>query len=212
MYRTIVLIILLSTCWVESRKAQPQSIQVLKDSNLVQLGLYFTPSTLRMLNLGKDPAYDKLIKNVRKMNLWIMSPTFNLDHFYNTTENLTNKEGYEEYIILESTEYELQVLGKPKEERTVGLGNYGDRFYLFHLEGTIDLTKIPEIYERATSADSTAFNGFNYVIDYIKRDEGSRLRREKRQKEWEEKRRKEEEVEKMKQDSLQTIEARDSSG
>jgi len=172
-------------------KAQSKVIQELKDSNKVQLGFYFTPSTLRMLNLQKDTAYDKLIKDVEKLNFFIMSPDkFSATTYFETVDKLLTQENYEEYIIWDGDGDELQVFGKPDSKEMVGLAKFQEQMYVFDLKGTIDLMQIPDIYAKATTQDSTALNGFSIIYDMIADDERDRNLRKKWKREREEQQRK----------------------
>jgi uncharacterized protein YfkK (UPF0435 family) len=183
--------------------SQSTTIQELKDSNTVQFGLYFYPSTLRMLNFQKDTAFDKMIQGVERLNVYLLDPKkFEQTDFYDLTDKLINQENYEEYIIWEGDAYQLQVLGKAKKKELVGLANYADAFYVFDMKGTIDLLQLPDFYNAVTSQDSTKKSGFSYIYNMIKDREESRKRREKWEIEREERRRKKEEEKKHRQDSL----------
>ncbi len=183
------IILFLFCCTVGT--AQSKTLQELKDSNHVQLGFYFTPSTLRMLNLQKDTAYDDMIKGVEKLSFLIMRPeTFSVDTYFATVDKLMSKENYEEYIIWDGNGDELQVFGKPNSKEMIGLAKYQDQMYIFDLKGTIDLMKIPDIYEKASTQDSTSLNGFNIIYDMIKDDERDRKNRERWRREREERDRK----------------------
>ncbi len=171
--------------------AQSKVLQELKDSNSVQLGFYFTPSTLRMLNLQKDPAFDEMIQGVEKLKFYIMEQEkFSEAIYFETANKLMSQENYEEYIIWDGNGDELQVFGKPDSKEMVGLAKFQDQMYIFDLKGTIDLMKIPDIYEQATTQDSTSLNGFSIIYDMIKDDERDRANRARWQREREERQRK----------------------
>jgi len=186
----ILSIILFIFCFI-SGNTQSKILQELKDSNNVQLGFYFTPSTLRMLNLQRDTAFDEMIKGVEKLRFFIMEPEkFSADAYFETADKLMNQENYEEYIIWDGDGDELQVFGKPKSKEMVGLAKFQDQLYIFDLKGTIDLMKIPDIYEKATTQDSTALNGFSIIYDMIADDERDRKQQERWRREREERQRK----------------------
>ena len=190
----ILSIILFLFCFTLGN-AQSKILQELKDSNSVQLGFYFTPSTLRMLNIQKDPAYDEMIKGVEKLKFLIMEPDkFSTTTYFETADKLRTEENYEEYIVWDGNGDELQVFGKPETKEMVGLANFQDQMYIFDLKGTIDLTKIPDIYEKAITQDSTALNGFNIIYDMIKDDERDRKNRERWQRERAERQRKKDSI------------------
>ena len=62
--------------------------------------------------------------------------------------------------------------------------------------------KLPDIYEKMTTQDSTMENGISFIADMIKNEDQNRIRREKRHREWEERRRKEQEQAKIRADSI----------
>lgn len=183
--------------------SQSKILKELKDSNAVQLHLFFTPSTLRMLNLQDDPAYNEMVRGVDKLHFYSMDPTrFTTADYFDTAERLIKEEAYEEFIVWDGDGNEFQVLGKPADQEMIGLASYAKRHYLFSLQGTIDLMKLPEIYEKMSTQDSTMENGLSYIIDMIKQEDDNRLRREHQQKEWEERKKKEAEEAQMAKDSL----------
>ena len=176
--------------------SQSKTIQELKDSNSVQIGFHFTPSTLRMLNLQQDPAFDELIKGVERMSFLVMKPDkFSPNTYFETADKLMTEENYEEYIIWDGDGDELQVFGKPKTKEMVGLAKYQEKLFVFDLKGTIDLRKIPDIYEKAISQDSSDLNGFNIIYDMFQDDERDRQHREKRRRDRAERDRKRDSIE-----------------
>lgn len=182
--------------------SQSKVLSALKDSNAVQLHLFFTPSTLRMLNFQNDPGYNDMVRGVDKLHFYMMNPSkFTTNDYFDTAEQLIQDEAYEEFIIWDGDGDEFQVLGKPTEQDMVGLASYADRHYIFNLKGTIDLMKLPEIYEKMSTKDSTMNNGLSYIMDMIKDEDRNRIRREKRRKEWKERKRKEAEAAKIRADS-----------
>lgn len=185
---------------IPSLFAQSKTIKMLKDSGMVRQDLHFNASTLRMLNLQKDPALDELVKGVDKLSLWIMdNRKFSKDEFFNTAEKLQREENYEEYIVMDGDTYELQVVGKPKKQEMIGLINADDASYVFKLKGTIDLMQLPDVWEQLSKEDTSSINIYSFLKDRVVKEEEDIQRYEKRRKEWEERR----EREKMKADSIQ---------
>lgn len=197
----LVLALLFSTSFMGI--AQSKVLQELNDSNAIQIHLFFTPSTLRMLNFQDDPGYNKMIKGVEKLHFYLMNPrNFSSNDYFDTAERLLKEEGYEEFIIWDGDGDEFQVLGKPTEKEMIGLASYEDRHYMFNLKGTIDLMKLPDIYEKMTTQDSTMENGIGFIVDMIKKRDDDRIRQENRQREWQERRDKEAAEAKIQADSI----------
>jgi len=176
--------------------SQSETIQELKDSNCVQLGFYFTPSTLRMLNFQQDPAFNELIKGVERMNFFVMKPDkFTPTTYFETADKLMTEENYEEYIIWDGDGDELQIFGKPKTKEMVGLAKYQEKMFIFNLKGTLDLRKIPDIYEQVINQDSTSLNGFSIIKDMLQDNERDIQQREKWRRERAERDRKRDSIE-----------------
>jgi len=183
--------------------SQSKILKELKDSNAIQLHLFFTPSTLRMLNFQDDPGYNEMVRGVEKLHFYLMNPTrFSTDDYFDTVDRLLKEEAYEEFIIWDGDGNEFQVLGKPTEKDMIGLASYAERHYMFNLKGTIDLMKLPAIYEKMTTQDSTMENGISYIVNMIKSEDENRIRREKRHREWAERKQKEAEEAKIRTDSI----------
>jgi len=132
-----------------------------------------------------------------------MNPShFSTEDYFDTAERLLKEERYEEFIIWDGDGDEFQVLGKPTEKDMIGLASYAERHYIFNLKGTIDLMKLPAIYEKMTTQDSTMENGISFIVDMIKDRDEKRLRQEKRLREWEERKKREAEEAKISEDSI----------
>lgn len=195
---------LLLLCFALNSSAQSETIRLLKDSQKVQLSLYFTPSTLRMFNLQKEESYDKMVRDVEKLVFFVMKPDqFNHKLLFETQQALIEQEGYEEYITWQGPDYQMEILGKEQPNQMVGLTYYQDRFYIFDLKGTIDLLELPKFYEKLQNSDSDELSGFSAIFDLIQEDDNKRIRREKRKKEQEAKEKKEAAAQ-AQQDSLVT--------
>jgi len=189
---------------ISSLFSQSKTVQMLKDSGMIRQNLSFNASTLRMLNLQRDPAVDELVKGVDKLNLWIMDNSkFTRKEFFNTAEKLQQEEQYEEYLVIDGERYNLQVVGKPKKQEMIGLINAEDANYVFKLNGTIDLMKLPDVWEKISQADTSSINIYSFLKNRVVTKEEDLQRWEKREKEWEER----QEREQIKADSIKAANA-----
>ncbi|MEM1122627.1 MAG: DUF4252 domain-containing protein [Bacteroidota bacterium] len=163
---------------------QFETIQSLKDSNRVQVGFYFYPSTLRMLNFQNDPAISELIRDIQRLNLLSLRDNFTAAEYYDVIDQLLSEEGYEEYFIWDDVQSEVQILGKASEQRIIGLADYEQRFYVVDLQGTIDLLKLPDLYRQMTRVDSTReLSGFSFIFDNIVAEGQNKKEREQYERE-----------------------------
>lgn len=160
----------------------------LRDKKQVRMSLELSPSTLRMLNVQRDTAYDNMVRGIDKLSILIMNPSsFDQTAFYDANDRLMNEEGYEEYMTWEGEGYQLNILGNQEIDKMVGLTYYQSAYYILDLKGTIDLTQLPSMYESLSNQDSDKKSGLSYIFDMIKQDETDRQRQEKWQKEREKK-------------------------
>ena len=170
-------------CFVWSCRQEPADlaarIDELRDSDQIQLSLQLVPSTLRMLNFQQDTALNELLRNLDKVKVHVLrNDNFSSDDFYDLQEALLTENKLEEYLTWEGAEYELQLLGRPETESMVGLLHTTDAHYLLQFQGTMNLTKLPEVYESLSTADSTQESGYTMILDMIRDDQTRRQARE----------------------------------
>ncbi len=115
--------------------------------------LCFYPSTLRMINIKKDPNYYELVNDVEKLLIYIMDSGESTEW----TDQYRDL-GYEEYIAMYG-KVDLVLLGK--DEEYVGLSGSEGRLAAFYLRGAIAFQKIPELIKTFQSGDMLSLIKFN---------------------------------------------------
>lgn len=142
--------LLLAICLIGlgTLSAQSKSIQKLKDDGQTDQHFYFYPSTLRMMNIPQNEAFNDLVRSIRKLSLYRMNnEIFDTKAFRSTVEILMNDEGYEEYITVDSKDERLYIVGKGNGRDMIVLGKAQGDHFIAELDGELNLMAIYELYQ-----------------------------------------------------------------
>ncbi|MEP1097197.1 MAG: hypothetical protein ABJG78_18930 [Cyclobacteriaceae bacterium] len=119
-----------------------------EDRSNLKLCLY--PSTLRMVNIKKDPDFYELVNDVEKLLIYTLDAnTSKSGSFTGWTDEYRNI-GYEEYIAM-SGKVDLIILGK--DEEYVGVTGTDGNVAAFYLRGAIPFQKIPKLIQTFEGGD-----------------------------------------------------------
>jgi len=178
-YLLVCLLILCTSCL----NAQIPAIQQLQEEDKVSLNLHFYPSTLRMVNVQKDTAFNKLIKEIKKLSFYqIDTDSFGINEMSEFSNQLMEEEAYEEYMTMDSKEVLMQVMGKESGDEWVAMGNMEEQLYLVAVQGKVNWLQLPKVIETISSHDSTEnATGFQILGNYLKEKQASKERRKERQ-------------------------------
>jgi hypothetical protein len=118
------------------------------------------PSTLRMINLSKDEAFDEIASSFQKFLIYELDSLSVVDQSFKRMLTNYQEEGFEEYLtILGSSNYTV-ILGKEKRiNEMVGIFGLEDQMFAFFLQGNIALQKIPTLIN--TLSENDLFNVLN---------------------------------------------------
>ncbi|MEQ9404457.1 MAG: DUF4252 domain-containing protein [Cyclobacteriaceae bacterium] len=119
-----------------------------EERNDFKLCLY--PSTLRMINIKKDPEYNKLVSGIEKLLIYNLDSATAATKDYKEWTYKYTLRGYEEYISM-SGKMNLLILGK--DDEFVGATGADGRMMAFYLRGTIAFQKIPKLLETFEGGD-----------------------------------------------------------
>lgn len=128
---------------VASLKAQSELFKSLKDKYEIAAELYFYASTLRMINISRDPNFDEMVEDIEKMTFYQIKE-FPVKEMRAISKEFKEEEGFEELMTVESKEQTLYVLGKSDEEFVALLKNE-EAVLAIDLQGMIRIDKIPEL-------------------------------------------------------------------
>ena len=149
-------------------QAQSDIIEQLKNDNKTDLSLFFTPSTLRMINLQNNEEFDDMVKDIKKMTfLKLNRNQFDLTQFYDVVSELQKEEDLEEYIVIDGKEQKLYLLGKESPTSTVAMAYFQGDYYAVDIAGSISISELPKLYEQLSQGDETLKNDFANIFNLV---------------------------------------------
>ncbi len=154
---------------------QSKTIQSFIDRKQTAHRFYFYPSTLRMINLDRDPNYYELIKGIEKLIFFRLNQdSFNRENFQAAVKDLY-AEGFEDLIVVEDNERQVYVMGRDQPDETVVIAHSNGDYYVADVQGSIDFLELPDIYSGLIQRDSLEQKGFINVLNlFEKRDRNKR--------------------------------------
>ena len=124
-------------------KAQSELFKSLQESYDLNVELYFYASTLRMINLSRDPNFDEMVKDIEKMIFYQINdvPT---NEIRAISKRFIEMEEFEELMSVEGKDETFYVLGK-NENEYVALLKADKDLVAINLKGMIRIHKIPDL-------------------------------------------------------------------
>lgn len=115
----------------------------------------FYPSTLRMLNIGGNPDFDKMVSGIEKLLVYKLDSISQADMLYNPILDIYRETGYEEYITIYGGNKEVYVLGSPNNENKefIGIVMYEENSIAFLMKGNIGWEEIPKLFNNIKEGD-----------------------------------------------------------
>lgn len=115
----------------------------------------FYPSTLRMVNLSKNQAYEEMVSGVEKLLVYTLDSATRADRSYTQITTDYQLLGFEEYASVMGGQMMMAVMGLEGEETNqfVGYVGQGDAVIAFYLRGTIAWQKIPTLINTLKEED-----------------------------------------------------------
>jgi len=186
--------------------AQSSVLKEWKDQDKVETSYHFYPSTLRMINLERDPNFDKLVKPIRKLAFMNLRPdSLERKDLRNAANRIIKEEKYETYIELEGPDNSVFVLGNDTKGYTCVLAYSEDEYYMAEIQGMIDIMQLSKLYEKITTADSTSKMGILNVLDLMNSDKEKKRAQAERWRKRRLERARRDSIEQVKQDSINAL-------
>lgn len=109
----------------------------------------FYPSTLRMINIAKNPDYYELVNGIEKMLVYTLDSAAKESQSYKSLITSYKKIGFEEYISMAGGKTNFILYGKENknENQFVGVMKSEEAMYAFYLRGNIGWQKIPALMQ-----------------------------------------------------------------
>jgi len=128
--------------------AQHGVVTDFKENHETALSLYFYPSTLRMVNIERNPEFDEMIREVKKARFFKMdSGAVSADDLKKLADDLIGA-GFEEVMFIKNKEMDVRVWGlERRKPELVIISKSNEDMMVLELEGMINIAKIPELTE-----------------------------------------------------------------
>lgn len=156
--------------------SQSQTVSKLVKTGLHDVHLFFYPSTLRMLNIQKDPGWYELVRGVNHLRLLTFSSDSLLGNVQSEMVKSLEGEGFEEVLTYRAAEVKVRLYGKysgDEMQGLVGLIFQEEENFVVDLDGKVDPMHIYKLSQ----------DGINLpVLDsYFKNKDEEETRRKKYQ-------------------------------
>lgn len=191
--RQLFLVFLCVAAFTFTAYSQSKTIGNLVKADVHDTQLYFYPSTLRMLNISKDPAFYALVENVKHLRILTFASDSLVGPGGNEIVKALEGEGFEEAMSMRSQGANVRIYSKSPSEKMEGLVAFvaqEDQNFVLELEGEVNPLKLYDLLQ----------NGLDMPVlnSYFKNKEDEQERGEK----YREFRESLQEEEKLKADSL----------
>ena len=117
----------------------------------------FYPSTLRMINIAKNPDYNELVNGIEKLLVYTLDSAANASQSYKSIITSYKKIGFEEYVTMDGGKTKFIMYGKENnnenENQFVGVMKSEDAMFAFYLRGRIGWQKIPALMQSFQADD-----------------------------------------------------------
>ncbi len=174
--RELFLIFLCVAGFTFTARSQSKTVSNLVKAAVHDTHLYFYPSTLRMLNLNKDPAFYALVKNVKHLRILTFTSDSLVGRGGNEMVKALEGEGFEEALSMRSQGANVRIYSKSPSEKMEGMVAFvaqEDQNFLLELEGEVNPLKLYDLLQ----------NGLDMPVlnSYFNNKEEEQKRREKYQ-------------------------------
>lgn len=104
-------------------------------------------STLRMVNLEKNPAFNELVQGVEKLLIYVLDSAATASKSYLALEKEFRDDQFEEYVKAYGGTSDWLLMGKElrKANEFIGFIGQDEGVVAFYFRGTLQWQKIPEI-------------------------------------------------------------------
>jgi hypothetical protein len=150
----LILIFLLLVGIFPSLKAQETPLKDYADSHKDRKFCFY-PSTLRMINIAKNPDYNELVNGIEKLLVYTLDSAAKSGQSYKGLITSYKKIGFEEYVTMSGGKTNFILYGKENkgENQYVGIMKSEDAMYAFYLRGRIGWQKIPALMQSFKADD-----------------------------------------------------------
>lgn len=113
----------------------------------------FYPSTLRMVNISNNEAYNEMVSGVNKLLIYTLDSTARANDMASKMIDTYRRLEYDEYVSMVGGSTEMMIYGKDDVEAMVGYFSEKDMIMAFYLDGVIEFQKIPTLFNTLKEND-----------------------------------------------------------
>jgi hypothetical protein len=178
--RSILLILTLITT-LNVVHAQSKTTEALQEKHSGALSLFFYHNTLRMINQTADPAFDELIKDIKKMKFLMIDKAgdrFDTDSYKKLVSDY-KADAFEEIMTSRFQGKNFDIFLKGSEKKTEGmlvLVNDAESLYVLDIQGRINVNKVTELYNKLDGSSEIG----QKIKAFANRDERSESRKKEK--------------------------------
>jgi hypothetical protein len=150
----LILIFWLLAGVLPSLKAQETPLKDYADAHKDRKFCFY-PSTLRMINIAKNPDYNELVNGIEKLLVYTLDSAAKAGQSYKGLISSYKNIGFEEYVTMAGGKTNFVLYGKENkgENQYVGVMKSEDAMYAFYLRGRIGWQKIPALMQSFQADD-----------------------------------------------------------
>ena len=150
----LILVFWLLTGIFPPLKAQETPFKIYADAHKDRKFCFY-PSTLRMINIAKNPDYNELVNGIEKLLVYTLDSAAKAGQSYNGLITSYKKIGFEEYVTMAGGKTNFILYGKENkdENQYVGVMKSEDAMYAFYLRGRVAWQKIPALMQSFKTDD-----------------------------------------------------------
>ena len=140
--------------------------QPLKDyaEEHTEMKLCFYPSTLRMINLSHNKAFDEMVGGIDKLLVYTLDSVAKAGRGYTRIIEKYQGLGYDELAAVYGGGFDIFIYGndRRKENEYVGIIKQDDKLTAFYMRGSLDFSKIPGMIQTLKNGD--VINPFDFNL------------------------------------------------
>lgn len=136
--------------------AQHALFIALREQPGTERAFYFYPSTLRMINLTKNPDFDELISGIEKLVIYRFDSAQNQALDLNLFRNSLLGGAFEEWMSVQNEDMDIQIFGLDRRRRSpemIAIVRTGGDLMMADLLGIINPVRLPDLIRNFNSAD-----------------------------------------------------------
>ena len=116
--------------------------------------LHFYPSTLRAMNISKNPDYYALIQDLRRLVFYRLKDDFTTEELNTLERQLRGAKEFEEYIRINNRDLDFLALGKENPDELIALVDQKGTHYILHFLGMINIFQAQRFFEDLQEGDN----------------------------------------------------------